>query len=205
MDKPYFLKEAIYTLQEAINTFEELKKYVFVIDRGSKESIVLKFTNGNFYHLMGFQHTNINLFIPTGIISKAAKFKYIKKNVSKFENILQSEIKENERLKYRVTTFCNILDLLKSEKTTLYNLNPKTRGSLYDGDFGLMKLYETICCLLGLKIDIEDETTLYCVPQSWMASTRTNILVENKRPIYMREITKIPIEIYNQTNNCIEV
>lgn len=186
-------------LQKAISAFEELKKYVFIIERGDNKKITLKFTNGNFYHLMGFQHTNINLFIPREITSKAAKFKYIKKNVGKFENILESEMKENERLKWRVATFCNILDLLDSEKTVLYNLNQKTRGSLYDGDFGLMKLYETICCLLGLKIDVENEDALYCAPQSWMASTRINILIEHKRPIYMKTIFKIPIETYSET------
>lgn len=76
---------------------------------------------------------------------------------------------------------------------TLYNLKQKTKGSLYDGDFGLMKIYETIYCLLGLKIESEEKNEFIYVPQSWMASTRVNILIENKRPIYMKFIEKIPV------------
>ena len=48
-------------LQNLIDTFEELKKYVFIIDRGSKGNIVIKFNNDNFYHLIGLHKTNIDI------------------------------------------------------------------------------------------------------------------------------------------------
>ena len=44
-------------LKEAIDTFEELKKYVFIINRGNKPSIIIKFENENFYHLIGLHKT----------------------------------------------------------------------------------------------------------------------------------------------------
>ena len=50
-------------LKEVIKTFEELKKYVFIINRDDKESIVIKFENSNFYHLLDLHknHTFLSL------------------------------------------------------------------------------------------------------------------------------------------------
>lgn len=190
-------------LNNLINTYEELKKYIYIIKRGDKSSIYIKFKNDNFFHLVGLHKTNINLFIPEYIVSKTKKYKYIKKNVNKFNNILLSEINDNESLKYRVNTFCQILDLLKGDKTTLYNLQPKMNGSLYEGDFGLLKVYKDINCLLGLVINDTDHNIIKCAPQSWMASDRINHLIKFKRPIYMEEIIRIPIEKFDENNNLI--
>lgn len=188
-------------LEEAINTFEDLKKYIFIINRNTKKSIIIKFNNSNFYHLVGLHKTNINMFIPINIKTMDKKYKYIKKNVKRFENILQDQIKENEFLQNRIKTFKNICDLLNEHKNTmLFSLKEKTPGSMYDGDFGLLKIYEELSCLLGLKIDSEEINIIYCAPQSWMVNNRPNRLVEGKRPIYMENIAKIPIENYNVNN-----
>lgn len=95
-------------LQELIDTFEELKKYLFIINRGNKPIIIIKFNNDNFYHLVGLHKTNLNLFFPTSIKSKAKKYKYMKSHIKKFNNILLNQIKEKDLLALRVTTFKNI-------------------------------------------------------------------------------------------------
>lgn len=191
-------------LEEAINTFEELKKYIFIINRGTKKSIVIKFNNCNFYHLVGLHKTNINIFIPVNIKTMDKKYKYIKKNINQFEGILQDQIKEKDFLQNRILTFRNVLDLLTENKNTmLFNLKERKPGSMYDGDYGLLKIYENLSCLLGLKVNEEEENTIYCAPQSWMVNNRPNRLVEGKRPIYMESIFKIPIAAYNENNICI--
>ena len=51
-------------LDELIETFEELKKSVFIIDRGTQGIITIRFENKHFYHLVGLHKTNINMFFP---------------------------------------------------------------------------------------------------------------------------------------------
>lgn len=182
-------------LQELIDTFEELKKYVFIIDRGNKENIMLQFNDDHFYHLAGLHKTNIDLFLPKKIKSKAKQYKYLKSHVDKFENILQNEIKEKDTLQLRIKTFPHILKLLsENNNTILYSLKERVPGSLYDGDFGLFKIFEEIYCLLGLKIEDNENGIIHCAPQSWMASNRPNRLIEYKMPIYMNVIIKVPIK-----------
>lgn len=192
-------------LQELINTYEEIKKYVYIIKRGDQHPIIIKFKNDNFFHLVGLHKTNIDLFIPKYIKSKSKKYKYIKNNVEKFNNILLSEIDDNESLQYRMTTFNQISDLLKGYNTNLYNLQPKKYGSLYEGDYGLLKIYEKINCLLGLVISDVDNNIIKCAPQSWMASEKVNHLIKNKKPIYLEEIICIPTEIFDESNNLIVI
>lgn len=183
-------------VEKLIDTFEELKKYTFIVNRKDKSSIIIKFHNYNFYHLIGMHKIkNIDNFFPTHIKARDKRYKYIKNNIKKFNNILENQIKEKDSLKLRITTFCNIIDLLKGNNTTLYNLKPQLPNSRYEGDFGLMKKYENdICCLLGLKIDSKIDNKVYCSPNSWMASKRINKLIEYRRPIYMESITSLPIE-----------
>ncbi|MBP3765880.1 MAG: hypothetical protein J6G98_01695 [Bacilli bacterium] len=188
-------------LQQLIDTYEEIKKNVYIIKRGNKYPIIIKFKNDNFFHLVGLHKTNIDLFIPNYIKSKSKKYKYIKNNVKKFNNILLSEINDNESLQYRITTFHLLLDILKGFNTYLYNLQPKKYGSLYDGDYGLLKIYEKINCLLGLVISDTDKNNIKCAPQSWMASEKINYLIENKKPFYLEEISCIPIELFDESNN----
>lgn len=190
-------------LQELINTYEELKKYVFVIDRGTKGKIIVKFKNDNFYHLVGLHKINLDMFFPNYIKSKAKKYNYMKNNIEKFNNILENQIKGKYSLELRITTFSNIIDLLKSnDNTSLYSLKVPVAGSLYNGDYGLLKSYETENCLLGLKIDSNTENInddiVSCIPQSWMASKRINKLIEFKNPIYKSCIYPIPIELYKE-------
>lgn len=194
-------------LQELIDTFEELKKYVFIVDRGNNNIIVIRFNNDNFYHLVGLHKTNINMFFPNYLKTQDKKYKYLKKNVKRFDNILKNQIKDKNLLELRIKTFIRIKDLLNSNNNTiLYNLKEKVPGSLYNGDYGLMKLFEdNISCLLGLKKELEIENIINCAPQSWMASNRINRLVENKRPIYMNKIVAIPLYLYNQNENLIAI
>lgn len=194
-------------LQELIDTFEELKKYVFIIDRGNNNMIVLRFNNDNFYHLVGLHKTNINMFFPEYLKTQDKKYKYLKKNVTRFDNIIKNQIKDKNLLELRIKTFTRIIDLLNiNNNTILYNLKEKVPGSLYNGDYGLMKVFEdNISCLLGLKRELENDNIIYCAPQSWMASNRINRLVENKRPIYMNKIVAIPSYLYNQNENLVTI
>lgn len=194
-------------LQELIDTFEELKKYVFIIDRGNNNMIVIRFNNDNFYHLVGLHKTNINMFFPEHLKTQDKKYKYLKKNVTRFDNILKNQIKDKNLLELRIKTFTRIIDLLNSNNNTiLYNLKEKVPGSLYNGDYGLMKVFEdNISCLLGLKRELENDNIIYCAPQSWMASNRINRLVENKRPIYMNKIVALPSYLYNQSENLVAI
>ena len=114
-----------------------------------------------------------------------------------------SELKESSALQSRITSFCNIIELLESNSTTLYDLKYKVPGSVYDGDFGLMKIYENISCLLGLKVIAQENISIICAPQSWMASRKTNYLIEYKKPIYAEKIISIPAELYDSQNNLV--
>ena len=194
-------------VEKLIDTFEELKKYIFVVSRKDKGYIYITFHNDNFYHLVGLHKiTNFDSYFPAHIKSKDKRYKYIKKNPNKFNHILENQTKEKDLLKLRISTFSNILDLLKGFNTSLYSLKYKSNHSLYDGDYGLMKMYEEdVCCLLGLKKESKEDKKIYCFPNSWMASNRINRLVEFKRPIYMENISMIPSKIYNESvdNICI--
>ena len=86
-------------LKELINTYEELKKYVYIIDRGDKKPIAIKFNNDNFYHLVGLHKINIDMFFPSYIKSKSKKYKFMKNNLEKFNGILENQSKENNLLK----------------------------------------------------------------------------------------------------------
>lgn len=190
-------------IEKLISTFEELKKYVFVVNRKDKGYIYIKFHNDNFYHLVGLHKIkNFDNYFPAYIKSKDKRYKYIKKHPKKFNNILENQTQEKDLLKLRISTFPNILDLLKGLNTSLYSLKIKSGNSLYDGDYGLMKMYEEdVCCLLGLKNEAKENKLIYCFPNSWMASNRINRLVEFKRPIYMENISQIPLEIYTEGIN----
>ncbi len=197
MISPFLLGDQM--LEELINTYEKIKKYVFIIDRGNKKAIVIKFNNDNFYHLVGLHKINIDMFFPKYIKSKAKKYKYIKNNIAKFNNILENQAQEKQELLLRIKTFYNIIDLLTSNKNTvLYNLKEKIIFSLYNGDYGLYKSFNDIYCLLGLKIIVETNDIITCVPQSWMTSKRQNRLVSLKKPIYMKKIIKIPSNLYDK-------
>lgn len=101
-----------------INTFEELKKYVFIINRKDKDIIYIRFQNDNFYYLVGLHKIkNFDKYFPTHIKSKDKRYKYIKKHTEKFNNILENQLKEKDTLKLRITTFNNVLNLLKGFNT----------------------------------------------------------------------------------------
>lgn len=192
-------------LQDLINTFEKLKQNIYLIERGDTPSLLIKFDDSNFFHLVGLHKTNIDLFMPAGIKSKAKKYKYLKGHLKRFNKILLSEIEDNELLEYRVKTFNNILDLLDGEKISLYDLSKKIPGSIYKGNFGILKIYQNIYCLLALIINTQESNIIKCAPQSWMASNRINYLIRTRKQIYIEKITKIPIELYNEKDNLISV
>lgn len=189
-------------LEDLFNTYEELKQYIFIINRGNQKPIVISFRNDNFYHLVGLHKTNINIYLPKGMTSKDKIYKYMKKHIVKFNNILESEIKEKNTLKLRVKTFHHILDMLKENKNTLlYSLKEHVDGSMYNGDYGLFKVFEqNIYCLFGIKSEIVMDDKITCAPQSWMASDRPNKLIAYKRFIYMESISIISKNMYNDSN-----
>lgn len=192
-------------LQDLIDTYEELKNNVYIVRRGNQFPIIITFNDNNFFHLVGLHKTNLDHFIPQQIKSKAKKYKYIKSHIEKFNSILESELKENNTLQYRIYTFPYILDLLEGKNISLYSLHQKINGSVYNGDYGLLKIYETFNCLLGLVISDYSETSICCAPQSWMASTKVNYLTEFKRPIYIDKIVCIPTEMFDNSNNLVSI
>ena len=189
-------------LKELIDTYEELKKYVFIINRGTKKPIIIKFNDDNFYHLVGLHKININLFFPKYIKSKAKKYKYLKKNINKFNNIIINQLQEKETLSLRMHTFKYIIDLLKNtQNTILYDLHQTPKGSMYKGDYGLLKVYQDFNCLLGLITESETESLIFCLSQSWMASYKSNRLIENKRAQYIQNISIVPMDMFNKKEN----
>lgn len=186
-------------LKDLIDTFEKLKENVYIIDRGNLKPIVIKFKDEHFYHLIGLHKTKIDMFFPEKLYSKAKKYKYMKKNIEKFDNIIQNQIKGKHLLELRIKTFKNILCMLNEDSNmSLYNLKQNTTPSRYDGDFGLLKILQENYCLLGLKEDVDKNI---CYPQSWMASNRTNKLTL-KPPIYYKKIIVIPKSIYESNAMC---
>ena len=199
----FLFMEVFMNINEIIETFEQLKKYVYIIELGQNKKIILRFTNDKFYHLLGLHKMNLDQFFPKNIISKDKRYKYIKKNPDKFQNVIENQFKRKDLLELRVKTFKNILDLLKGENTTLYNFKIQSKVnpySNYEGDFALTKTYQyDIFCLLGLKIDTIHDKYLSCVPNSWMASRRINQLVEFRKASYMDKIIAVPIEFFNDS------
>lgn len=186
-------------LQELVETFEELKKHTYIINLGKKGYIVLKFENEHFYHLVGLHKINLDIYFPNKKMTKDKKYRYIKSHTNKFENVLKNKLEENILLRYRTITFKNLPDLLNGRNTILYNLQEKNPVSLYDGDFGLMKIYQNdngdnIYCLLGIK----NNNIYNCVPQSWMVEKRPNNLIQYKKPLYLKDIDKVPVEVTTQ-------
>ena len=192
-------------LQDLIDTYEEIKKRVYLIERGDKKPILIKFDDNNFFHLVGLHKTNINLFMPKNMASKSKMYKYLKSHISRFNNILLSEATDNELLNNRINTFHKISDLLNGERTALYDLCKKIEGSMYDGDFGILKIYEDMNCLLGLKIFELEDNMIKCAPQSWMSSNKINYLIRFRKPIYMEKIVAIPIAIYNKQEELVSI
>ena len=66
-------------LSNLINIFEELKKYIYIVDRGNLKPIIITFKNENFYHLIGLHKLNIDMFFPKKMYSKDKRYKHIKK------------------------------------------------------------------------------------------------------------------------------
>lgn len=188
-------------LYELFETYEELKKYIFIVDRGTKGNIIIKFKNENFFHLVGLQHTNILMFIPNHIKTKDKQYKYLRKHIDKYNKIIENQIIEKYSLQMRMETFSCIKDLLKGEKTFLYDTREKNAGALFDGEFGLFKVYEEIHCFLGLKKNDEINSNVYCVPQTWISDRKAYKKVIGKKPLYINSISKIDKEIYMEKNS----
>ena len=187
-------------LKEIIDTFEKLKNYVFIINRGNKKKIIIQFKDENFFHLVGLHKTNIDMFFPNFVKTKKRKYTYIKKNINKFESIISNQIAEKNTLKMRIFNFSKIISILfDSNNTSLLSLKVVPPGSSYKGDFGLLKIYEDLNCLLCLKIVEETDNVIICSPQSYMVDKRILQITEFKMPQYIENIIPIPIELYNET------
>ena len=140
---------------------------------------------------------NLDIYFPNKLKSKSKKYQYIKSKSEKFNTILENQIKEKVLLQYRISTFNNILDLLNGNNVTFYEFREQIPGSQFNGDYGVLKIYEELNCLLGLRINKMINNITNSIPISWMASNRSNKLVEFKRPSYINSITAIPKELYN--------
>ena len=190
--------ENAWNLKTIIDTFEELKKYVYIIDRGALGQIVVEFKDENFFHLLGLHKMNLDVYFPAQLKSKSKKYKYIKSKVDKFDSILSDQIKEKNLLQYRISTFKNISNLLDGHNVSFFEFREKVPGSQFNGDYGILKIYEDVNCLLGLKKDSSVNEITKAIPNSWMASNRSNKLIEFKRPSYIKSICAIPKNIYNE-------
>lgn len=183
-------------LDDMIKTFEDLKKNVYIIDRGDLKPLIIRFKDEHFYHLAGLHKTNINMFFPKEIRSRAKQYKHMKNNIEKYNNIIINQIKGKYLLELRINTFCYITEILKDNSgATLYRFKDKVAGSRYDGDYGLFKLFEDIYCLLGLKENADDNI---CYPQSWMPSNRMHKLAMRPPKSY-NKIIVIPTKIYDNS------
>ena len=103
-------------LQDSIDAFEELKKYVFIVDRGELGKIIIKFHDENFYHLIGLHKIDFDLFLPYYLKTKVKKYKYIKNHINKYDKILDDLTLKKYGIKRRITTLHNLVDLLKNDK-----------------------------------------------------------------------------------------
>ncbi len=70
---------------------------------------------------------------------------------------------------------------------------------MYKGDFGLLKIYENLNCLLCLKCTEETDKIINCAPQSYMVDRRLLQITEFKLPLYIDNIIPIPVEMYNDS------
>lgn len=58
-------------IERLIETFEELKKYIFIVNRKDKGFIYIRFQNEHFYHLVGLHKIkNFDNYFPTYMKSK---------------------------------------------------------------------------------------------------------------------------------------
>ena len=190
--------EKQFDLKLIIKTFETLKKYTYIIDRGTLGKVIVNFKDENFFHLLGLHKINLDIYFPNKLKSKSKKYQYIKSKPEKFNTILENQIKEKTLLQYRMSTFNNILDLLNGDNVTFYEFREQIPGSQFNGDYGILKIYESLNCLLGLRISSVINNITNSIPISWMASNRSNKLVEFKRPSFINKITAIPKELYNE-------
>ena len=90
-------------LQEAIETFEELKKYKYYIKTKKYGEFELEFLNHHFKHLFGIH--KLDLLIPKSATNASALYKYLKKNHAKFEDQILLQIKDDIQLENRIIHF----------------------------------------------------------------------------------------------------
>ena len=193
----FVLKKGWIMLKKLIDIYEEIKENVYIIDRGTLEPIIIKFSSENFYHLIGLHKLNIDMFFPRNMKSKDKRYKHMKKNTEKYENIIKNQIKGKHTLELRINTFPNIKNLF--DDVSLYNLKQAKITPLYKGDYGLLKLFDNIYCLLGIKMIDYKELYLY-TPQTWIADKR--ILIK-QTPKYYKSIIIIPKTVFG--DNCINI
>lgn len=184
-------------LKELIEAFEEIKKYYVIIDRGTLNNIIIKFKDENFFHLVGLHKTKLGMFIPIQFKSKSKQYKYVKSHIDKYEAIFQNQLKEYSSIKLRASTLKDIKNIFDNDSSLLYNLKIKTKGSQYNGDYGILKIQNKMYYLLGLKENDIQNNIIYCAPQSWMVSRSINKIVYGRNPIYKKDILLLSKEELN--------
>ena len=159
----------IMYLAQAIASFEELKKYKFIITTKKYGSLVLEFYNHHFKHLFGIQY--MNLILPENIKSSAALYRYLVKKHSKFEEQINLQIKNNEQLENRVKQFVLIDRLLYSVDLKLYKQHMPKNGSMLNVNFILYS--EQLGYKLMLALNENTDNTVS--PSSWMVESRLEV------------------------------
>lgn len=81
-------------LQEIIDTYEYLKKYIFIIE-SEKTPIILSFQNEHFFHLLGLHKLNLDIYFPKKITNKANQYKYIKKMLKNLKMLLRIKFQDS--------------------------------------------------------------------------------------------------------------
>lgn len=185
-------------LNDLINFFEDIKQYYIIINRGTKDTIVIKFKDENFFHLVGLHKTQFGRFIPEQIKGRTRQYKYIKAHIDKYEPIFKNQVQEYSSIKLRVSTFNKIKDMFDNNNTALYNLKVRTLDSMYNGDYGLQRIMDKMYHLLGLKEDVIENNIIYCAPQSWMVSRSINKIIYGRNSIYKKDILLLNKEEYNK-------
>ncbi len=155
-------------LQEAIETFEELKKYKYYIKTKKYGEFELEFLNHHFKHLFGIH--KLDLLIPKSATNASALYKYLKKNHAKFEDQILLQIKDDIQLENRIIHFNKINLLLSATDLKLFKQHYVKHGSQFSSDYILYSDQLNIHLMLGIRQINQLSVSVF--PASWMVDTR---------------------------------
>ncbi len=155
-------------LQEAIDTFEELKKYKYSIKTTKYGELELEFLNHHFKHLFGIH--KLELLIPKSVTNASALYRYLKKNHDKFEDQISLQIKNDIQLEDRIIHFNKINLLLSATDLKMFKQHYIKHGSQFSSDYILYSDELNIHLMLGIRHTNQLSVSVF--PASWMVDTR---------------------------------